>query len=658
VKITSTEPTVIDIPVNEYTWIEASEFNLMEFRFQLFNPVQSAYLKVVNGDANTVLSAETSVGKTVIAEMAFSRALADGKNCIYLCPLKALAQEKLSDWTSPGHSFSRRRIAIATGDYILPENRDRLIKECAEADITVMTSELLDSLTRRIGRVKDWFRGVGVIVVDEGHLLTMPIRGSALECALMRFSAHSDARIVFLSATMPNTTEIARWLCRLNNKNTYLISSKWRPCQLDVHYISYPDNGSYGTRVEEMTGTALSLIDRYRDDKFIVFVHSKAIGRKLVSELKDYGIKSEFHNADLDRAERIRIEEEFKNGGDLMVVVATSTLAYGLNLPARRVIVCGVQRGCEDVSVLDIKQMIGRSGRVGLDPKGDAYILIPESKRGKYNNMLIRLPDIESRLSEKDELAFHIVSEINEGVNTPDALWRWFNRSFACIRGVGRMVIDAAVEDLIRWGVVTVKNGRYINTYIGRVASWFYFSPYVMAILKNNMEVLDENTYNAKDIAWAIGSAFPGYPVSSELRDDVNDFIATIDRDIPYDRALNCYALYLILKGRANSRPEITSIIRGFQADSQRVISAMKVLGGFYAIKQDFDTIGMMLQYGVPAEAAQLCRLDGIGAVRARKLYNAGIRTIEDFIKNRDRVASIIGKKTADAIFARVSPQV
>src|SRR5208337_854238 len=177
---------VHEVYVNKNEYLPTAIFKPVKIKYPKFNPVQSTFLKVYSKDANTVIAAPTSSGKTVIAEMAFADAVLNGKKAIYLCPLKALAQEKIDDWSDPSHPFSKYKLSIATGDYCVSGQREKTLINAASSDITMMTSELLDSLTRRTDKVVDWFQKVGVLVVDEAHLLTMKKRGSALECGLMR----------------------------------------------------------------------------------------------------------------------------------------------------------------------------------------------------------------------------------------------------------------------------------------------------------------------------------------------------------------------------------------------------------------------------------------------------------------------------------------
>lgn len=648
------------INISPTDWTPASEFSLIKLKYEKLNPVQSAFLRVYDRDSNMVVAAETSAGKTTIAEMAFAHSVSKGQKCLYLCPLKALAQEKIDTWQDSSHPFSVYKLAIATGDYVLPENRERTLREAAESDITMMTSELFDSLTRRIDKVSEWFSSIGTVVVDESHLLSVPSRGSALECALMRFTEISPARIIFLSATMPNTDEIASWLSILNGKETCLIDgSGWRPCELDVHYIPYSDRGSGFMRSLNLQEKIMDLIMSH-NDRFIIFVHSKSFGRKLQQTIARIE-EVEFHNADLDKNERIRLEKAFREG-NLRILIATSTLAYGLNLPARRVIVADVRRGYEDVPIMDIKQMVGRAGRVGLDPKGDAYILIPETDFYIYNNLLRYMPDIESRLSYKDELAFHVVNEITEGHDTIEKLREWYRRSFAMVRNADETVINMAVEDLITIGAVRHKGDRLVTTPIGKVAAWFYYSPYFVASLKRNFEKISKHDPDDVAISWAIGDAMPSVPMPVEVRNEIYsseyinllyDVVDLFEGENIAGKEASCYVVYCTLKGR--EIPELNGSIRNFQSDSGRLTQALKTIGSFYKIDFPFNDLEVRLQYGVPPEVVPLCRLPGIGGKRAMKLYSNGFRKPEDIYVNPTGASKVIGRKVVEKIIeARV----
>ena len=127
-----------------------------------------------------------------------------------------------------------------------------------------------------------------------------------------------------LSATMPNVDEICEWVSNLTGRDTYYLKSDYRPCPLHVHYCTYRDVGSYDEKENEKIETACNLVEQYSSDKFLIFVHTKRTGHKMVKRLEYHGVESEFHNADLNLKDRLALEDRFRNQG-LRAIVATST---------------------------------------------------------------------------------------------------------------------------------------------------------------------------------------------------------------------------------------------------------------------------------------------------------------------------------------------
>lgn len=338
--------------------VDTSTFPLAKFHFDKFNPVQSRIFDYYDKDFNLVVASSTSSGKTCCAEIFLSHEIRINKRKgIYLVPYKALAQEKYNEWTDKKHHFGNLNVSVCTGDYRLTAERK---DELDNANLIILSYEMFNSKVRNVNSERSQFlKDTGVLVVDECHSLNSQNRGHHLEAALMNFTdINEKCRLILLSATMPNVDEIADWASFiLNHKNTVLISSKYRPCPLFMHYEKYYDGErNYYDNEQEKVNSALEIVEAYPDDKFLVFVHTKGTGQLMVQALKSAGIKCEFHNGDLDKAKRAKVEKEFKDGKELRVIVATSTLSAGINLPARRVIICGVHRGLDEVEVNDIAQ--------------------------------------------------------------------------------------------------------------------------------------------------------------------------------------------------------------------------------------------------------------------------------------------------------------
>lgn len=297
------------IVVGDAVTVETRAWPLLAFPWPEFNPVQSAVFPYVSQDVNIVVAAPTSAGKTVCAELAASLALHEGKTCVFLSPLKAVTQERYDDWTAT--RFQGRSISIVTGDYVLTKDRQ---EELSKADLILLTSEMLDSRTRRMRQEKnEWLFKVGALVCDEAHLLTMEGRGDRLESGLMRFTLQNPAaRLVLLSATMPNVEELGRWVSRLNGKRTVVVRSDWRPVPSETHYLPHSTGGRYWEIEESKIDTATRLVMQYPGDRYLVFTHTKATGRKLLGHLRDRGVDADFHSADLSLDTRRKLEKEFK----------------------------------------------------------------------------------------------------------------------------------------------------------------------------------------------------------------------------------------------------------------------------------------------------------------------------------------------------------
>lgn len=645
--------------------VECSKYpEYASFKFEKFNPVQSRIFEIYKDDCNILVAARTSAGKTVCSEMVMAQEIRErGGKAMFLVPLRALAKEKIDDWTDPSHHFSDLKVSICTGDYKLGDNRR---KELEDADLIVMTSEMLNSRCRNYkSESNSWLKEIKTIVVDEFHLLTVPNRGDHLEVGLMKLTQISpECRIVALSATMPNIDDISSWLSKLNNKTTYLINSNYRPCPLTLHYEEYDDFGTYEMNEDSKIDCAINLIRKNPKDKFLLFVHTKNTGQKVKRYLDQLNIKCEFHNADLEKEQRHSVESKFKLG-ELRVVVATSTLAWGLNLPARRVIITGVHRGMSEVETYDIFQMAGRAGRPGYDPSGDAYILLPKNKFDYHKDRLSIPQDIESQLlshiGDADNphyktLAFHLVSEIHHGsIKNIDDIHNWYERSLAFHQSseLDDSIVDKTLELLIQTGAIKEEDEEYSTTIIGKVSSMFYISPFDVADLRRNFKVLFQKNLEKNDLflSYALGNVdsircgFVNKSEKEEMEDYQRHMLKYVSSAL--DTSIKGgYAYYCLLRG--DDLGPFSSLGRALQFDFDRIASVLNSLdsmGCKWNKKDFFKNLSLRIMYGVRPELVEFCKLPNIGRVRAEKLYAAGFRKPLDLKENIQRVVSVLNMK-------------
>ncbi|MBI2565095.1 DEAD/DEAH box helicase [Candidatus Woesearchaeota archaeon] len=187
--------------------------NIHEFR-----PVQEKSLKSgLLDNKNLLVCTPTASGKTLIAEMAIAHHVLEKKlKAIYIVPLIALANEKYK-------SFKKRyeklyKIALSIGDF------DSSDSQLSQYDVIVCTAEKLDSLLRHN---VPWLSSVGLIIIDEIHLLNDPGRGPTVEILITMFKhILKNLQVIGLSATIGNPKDLAEWL------EAELIQDSWRPIQL------------------------------------------------------------------------------------------------------------------------------------------------------------------------------------------------------------------------------------------------------------------------------------------------------------------------------------------------------------------------------------------------------------------------------------------
>ena len=642
----------------------------IKYPFAQLNPPQSEFYVNRFLDSNFIISAATSAGKTVMAELSRNGKL------LYLSPLKAISQEKWEDWSSPEHSWHSLNISISTGDYQLTPDR---VEEMRRADVIVMTSEMLDSRSRNMASERnDWLLDIKTLVIDEFHLLSYEGRGDKLESAIIRFTAQNpNCRLICLSATMPNVGQLADWLTKLNGKQTTTILSNYRPVTLHRHYETYMQTRDYGETERIKIERSVKIAGDFPDDKFIIFVHSKNTGAQVLRSLEEANIKSEFHSADLDKETRLKIQADFnsKDRNTLRVLVSTSTLAWGVNTPADRVVLVGLHRGLTNlISNQDVHQMCGRAGRVGKTAKseGHAYILVPNINSDKFIEWCEKVNDIKSRMnSALDDgvatLCFHILAEVLIGtINDAQTLITWYDRTLAKFQG-DDIDLEKSQEILNTLEKIkTIKKeetGLYSITGLGRVSAYLYYSPFdIYAWYRNFSYIQRENLEDDNTaLAWALGnidSLDLGYIpkhqqiISERWIEKAFDMNLSVSFQAPY-----CAVYNMLLNGEEELPYAALPIKRQLQSDLGRAMSALKMIDKFYGMFH-FDNLWkvleMQVRYGVGKHLIDLVSLPGIGAKRADKLYKAGVHTRKDFIEKPAQARAAITVAFYDKIIKQI----
>ncbi len=338
---------------------------------------------------NIMVSSPTGSGKTLVGEMALLRAVTCGKKGLFLVPLRALAVQVFKTMKER-YEHLGVMIGLSTGDF------QGTGEELAEFDIVVTTYERADSLLRRRS---SWLSDLGSIVVDEIQTMSEIGRGARLESLIIRLkNSIEDLQIVALSATTGDPDEVAEWL------GCQLVVSEERPVPL-VHKVVTTSNRNQSLRKLVMTtvqgnGQAIVFHRTRREAEAQAKRLSEDVGRQFTSEEKknldqDLGSVENwnvtlspelrsllhngiaFHHAGLGYNER-RLVERLFGKGDVRVICATTTLAAGMDLPARTVILSSFKSPADYRRLLSantVHQMLGRAGRPSHDKIGFGVIL-------------------------------------------------------------------------------------------------------------------------------------------------------------------------------------------------------------------------------------------------------------------------------------------
>jgi helicase len=409
-----------------------------------FNPAQADAVPVVReGTGHLVVVAPTGAGKTPIGMVAALDTHTRGRKAAWLVPQRSLTDElerELELWRRRG-----MRVVRLTGEAAVDSELIR------QADVWVATTEKFEAICRA-GSLRDALAEVGCLIVDEIHLLGDPTRGAVLEALLTRVREDSAAtRIVGLSATVANADEVADWL------GARLIRTSWRPTRLSWQLPVLPgtDDADWAARAAARTGAAVRIAREVTEDggSVLVFCGSKRRVRATALALAaDRGLPTSGVDADdAEAVERLctkagvrlhyrdwpykREAEQVFRAREADILVATSTVAAGVNLPARAVIVSDTTIGLDRIEVSMVQQMFGRAGRIGAgEREGWAFLLTDLPERAHWQARLAAGYTVRSRLDE--HLPDHLLAElVQERFGTLGEAERWWEGTFAAHQG-------------------------------------------------------------------------------------------------------------------------------------------------------------------------------------------------------------------------------
>ena len=672
---------------------------------QLYPPQEDAIAAGVLDGKNLVLASPTASGKTLVAEVCIlKQVLEKNGKAIYLAPLRALASEKFKEFQKYSSikkpSGEHLRVGISTGDY---DSSDPWL---GRYDIIISTNEKADSLLRHRA---PWMNELSLVVADEIHLLTEHERGPTLEVVLTRLTEiNPNIQVLALSATVRNAEEVGEWL------HAGSVTTEWRPVPLKegIYHegqLQFKDGSSRiipsGTKAPVLdialdvlaaggqalifTETRRSAVEMGRKasvavkprlskieerslntiaERILSAGEKTRLGEALASEVAS---GAGFHHAGLTGVHRGIVESAFRDGR-IKVLAATPTLAAGVNLPARTVVISSYERfeaghGRYPISVLEYKQFCGRAGRPKYDKYGESVLIARNQDEADWlmENYVIAQPEkLWSKLAVEKILRPHVLSTVAAGyAKTEEGLYAFFGRTFYAHQYGPRLIkgkIGEVLKFLAGQEMVEMDGRELVATKFGKRVSELYIDPMSAVIIRDGLynrakKMTDFSLLHliskTPDIAprpRPRGSELDklGVLAASHSDEFMGEVANQFEDPIAYDEFLSELKATLVLTDWVNEftedqiletrKVEPGDLLRLVQGTEWLVFAAQELgrLFGHKDLLAPMEMLRVRVAKGVKQELVKLVGLEGVGRVRARMLYNSGLKSIDD-IKER-----------------------
>lgn len=662
-----------------------------------FNPAQKAVIEsgYLDDDENYIISIPTASGKTVLGVLAALKTVLNGGKAVYAAPLLSIQNEKVKGFKN----FEKHGIKVG--------------RHPSSSDLSVMVFESFDALTRFSW---DTLRDVDTLIVDEFHMIGEYSRGPTLESAITRAKIiNPNIRIIALSATLQNIDEIEEWL------ESKTVTHDYRPVPLnkevlDCEMFELKNKNDVIVKIIEKSiednSQALSFVSTRRFTESLSTYVAKKINKKLTKEQKEKfkevadkllevpkkkgslptttclklaesaekGVV--FHHAGLFNEQKEIIEDEFR-AGNILMIAATPSLMYGVNLPSKSVVIRDYTRwtsnGPANIPVFDYEQMSGRAGRPQYDSEGNSYLIaktMDEAYDLKERYVEGEVEPTTSKLVDnKDAIFKQIIAQIASGLSKNiDELSDFFektlygyqmknNPSMAAFASDSiKWEIEAALEFLLQNGIVRATPEGLKTTDFGNLISKSNYS--VETAVKIKEYVSDINELNPYEMIYALCET-PDMPLISfkgrKSKDPVRDKLAESGLFAVDIGNAEATAVSLIEWINERNEYEIENAYNVYSASTRRSAyeasllvkfakQTMEILGN-YSILKDLDYLSARLYYGVKEDLIKLVvGVKRLGRKRAREIVNVFGNDLTNVSEADLRKIDGIGEKLSEKI--------
>ncbi len=662
-----------------------------------FNPAQKAVIEsgYLENNDNCIIAIPTASGKTVLGVMAALKSILEGGKAVYAAPLISIQNEKVKEFKK----FEEHGIKVG--------------KHPSSSDLSIMVFESFDVLTRFSW---DVLREVDTIVIDEFHMIGEYSRGPTIECAITRAKIiNPNLRIIALSATLENMEEIEKWL------DATVVEHDYRPVPLnkdvlDTEMFNTKNKNDVVVKVLEKAieddSQALSFVSTRRFTESLASYVAGKLKKKTTDEQKQRfkevadrllevpekkGSRptstclklaescengAVFHHAGLFSEQKEIIEEEFRNGNILMIA-ATPSLMYGVNLPSKYVVIRDYTRwtsqGPQAIPVFDYEQMSGRAGRPQYDNAGYSYLVaksMEEASNLEERYVYGSIEPTNSKLIENKDAVFkQIIAQVASTLSkTPEDLEDFFKKTFYGYQMTSNSSMSFFAEESLKFEIQNALEFLLQNQILQATPSGLKTTPFGNLIAKSNYTVETAvkvkeyanqvDDFNTEEIIYHLAQT-PDIPLISfkgrKSKDPVRDKLAnyglfSIDIGNPEATAVsliewinerneyeieNAYHVYASSTRR--SAYEASMLVR-FTKNTLEVL-------GKYNYSKDLDFLSARLYYGVKEDIIPLViGVKRLGRKRARALVTAFGDDLRPISENELQKVEGIGPKLAKSI--------
>ena len=662
-----------------------------------FNPAQKAVIEsgYLEDKSNYIISIPTASGKTVLGILPALKTILNGGKAIYAAPLLSIQNEKVKEFKA----FEEHGIKVG--------------KHPSNSDLSVMVFESFDALTRFSWNV---LREVDTLIIDEFHMIGEYSRGPTLESAITRAKIiNPSLRIIALSATLKNIDEIEQWL------DGKTVEHDYRPVPLnkevlDAEMFNTKNKNDVIVKIVEKAiednSQALSFVSTRRFTESLATYVAKKIDKKTTKEQKqkfkqvadkllevpkkkgslptttclklaeaaEKGVV--FHHAGLFNEQKEIIEDEFRKGNILMIT-ATPSLMYGVNLPSKYVVIRDHTRwtsnGPASIPVFDYEQMSGRAGRPQYDDVGYSYLVAKTmgeafDLEARYVNGEIELTN-SKLIDNKDAIYKQIIAQIASSLSKNlDDLNDFFGKTLYGFQMKNNPSMSMFAQDSLNWelesalefllqnGIIRATPEGLKTTDFGNLIAKSNYAVETAVKIKEYVSTMEK--LNPAEMIYALAEtpdlpliSFKGRKSKDPVRDKLSECgLFAVDIGNPEATAVS-----LIEWIDERNEYEIENAYNVYSASTRRSAyeasrlvkfakNTLEVLGNYSNLK-DMDYLSARLYYGVKEDIIPLVvGVKRLGRKRARLLMKTFGDNLSEASEKELQKVEGIGSKLAGKV--------